>query len=438
MMHLNTLRTVLFATASTAALFAFPQARMVINDNAWLRIDNGAWVVLENPATNALSTAGTGGNISSEGEFDRIRWQIRNNTGIYTLPFTTANGVKMPFTYEVVAAGSNDANASICFSTYNYGTVGANNWDNNTYRPSDVTHMFNYWTGSPLNNSDNVVDRFWEVDPGASGFAYTTKPTVRLGFTYDPGAATGDVRTGNAITGATSVGAQRFNPSGNMWGDYWPQGNWSAGAVNSVTNVNVDPANFFRSWTLSNFAQPLPVELVEFNAACDKGHVLVSWSTGSEVGSDRYDVERSSDAQHFEVIGSVQAAGSSNGLLEYSFIDTRPLGRGYYRLHQVDVNGMETYSELRATDCNALGGTFIVNAWDGGDDVNILVQASGAQEHLVRLIDAAGKEVWSSMNVPLAEGINTLRIPQYDLAMGIYTIRFDGPDGAMTRRVALY
>lgn len=414
------------------------QARLILNNDAWLRIDNGAWVVLENPANTALQTMGSGGNIRSEGEFNRIRWQIRNSTGVYTVPYTSANNVKMPFTYEVTAAGSNDATASICFSTFNYGGIGPNNWDNDTYRPSDVTHMFNYWVGSALNNSGNVVDRFWEVDPGAAGYAYTSKPTIRLGFTYDPGAATGEVRTGNVITGASQVGAQRFNAPAGLWGDYWPSGTWTAGAVNTVTSVDVAPSNFFRSWTLSNILEPLPVELVRFDATCDKGRVLLAWITGSESNSDRFEIERSADGSLFEVLGTVHAAGNSQSPINYTFVDERPLSTGYYRLHQIDADGSGTYSELRATACNTGGGTYIVNAWDGGNDLLVLVQTSGDQEHLVRLFDAAGKEVWNANNVPLADGVNTLRIPQYDLAFGIYTIRFDGPEGPMTRRVALY
>ncbi|MBK8500510.1 MAG: hypothetical protein IPL52_17240 [Flavobacteriales bacterium] len=413
------------------------QARLVINNNAWVRIDNGAWVVLENPATTALQTLGTGGNIRSEGEFNRIRWQIRNSTGVYTVPFTTANGVKMPFTYEVTTAGSNDATASIAFSTFNYGTVGPVNWNNDTYRPSDVTHMFNYWVGSPLNNSDNVVDRFWEIDPYAAGFAYTAKPTVRLGFTYDPGAVIGDVRTGNAITGASVVGAQRFNPNGNMWGDYWPAGTWAAGAVNSVTAVDVPAGHFFRSWTLSNILQPLPVELVRFDAQCIDGRVAISWSTASENGSDHFDVQRSVDGITFETIGQVTAAGQSMSLIDYSYIDNRPLNTGYYRVMEVDADGSRQLSEIAATSCSRTGRTHIVTAWDGGSILNVLVETASDQVHLVRLFDAAGKEIWNAANVPLATGQNTLSIPTEGIAFGVYTVRFDGPEGPMARRIVL-
>lgn len=427
-----------------APLAGNAQARLIINNDAWLRIDNGAWVVLENPAPTALQTMGTGGNVRSEGEFNRIRWQIRNNSGVYTVPFTTANGVKMPFTYEVVVPGSDDPTASICFSTFNYGTVAANNWNNFNYKPSDVFHMFSYMdlvqTATQVNNSDYVVDRFWEVDAGASGYAYTTKPDVRLGFTYDPSSGTGDVRVSNTITGSSVVGAQRYNSPAHLWGDYWPAGTWASGTpVNSVTNVNVSAADFFRSWTLSDITHPLPVELVRFDVKCDQGRALLSWSTGSETGSDRFEVERSLDGSSFEVIGVVRAAGNSQSAIDYRFVDERPMGTAYYRLRQVDLNGRTAaYSELRPAACDANSGTYIVNAWDSGDDLMVVVEADGDQEHMVRLFDAAGKEVWNANNVPLTEGMNTLRIPQYDLPLGIYSIRFDGAGTAMTRRVALY
>lgn len=414
------------------------QAQLILNNNAWLRIDNGAWVVVENPAPTGIQTMGTGGNIRSEGEFNRIRWQIRNSTGAYVIPFTTANGVKMPLTYEVTAAGSNEATASICFSTFNYGGIAATNWNNDLYRPSDVTHMYNYWTGAPVNNSDNVVDRFWEIDPGVTGYAYGTKPSIRLTFTYDPGAATGDLRTGNAITSADPVGAQRFNSPSNMWGDMLPQGTFAAGAVNTVSNADINSANFFRSWTLSNILEPLPVELLRFEAVCDKNVVRLAWTTGSESNNSHFEIERSRDGITFERIGDLQGAGNSHVPLDYVFIDDQPLGLAYYRLKQVDFGGTSELSDLRAAGCGTIGDTHIVNAWDDGTDLNVLVHAMADGVYLVRLHDAAGKEVWNAETVALTEGSNTLSIPKRALAMGIYTIRFDSASGMMIRRVNIY
>ncbi|MEO8591330.1 MAG: T9SS type A sorting domain-containing protein [Flavobacteriales bacterium] len=419
-------------------LCGWSQARLILNNDAWVRIDNGAWVVLENPATTGIQTLGTGGNIRSEGEFNRIRWQIRNSTGTYVVPFTTSNGVKMPLTYQVTAAGSNEATASICFSTYNYGAIAGTNWNNDLYRPSDVTHMNNYWLGAPVNNSDNVVDRFWEIDPGVAGFAYGTKPDINLTFTVDPGAATGDIRPGNAITGATQVGAQRFNTPANMWGDMWPQGVFAAGAVNTVSNASINGANFFRSWTLSNILEPLPVELVRFDAVCDKDLVRLTWTTGSESGNSHFVVERSADGVLFEAIAEVPGAGNSQIAVDYLFVDDRPIALAYYQLRQVDFDGTETLGPLRAAGCSTTGTTQIVNAWDDGNELNVLVHAAADGVHLVRLFDASGKVVWNTGKVALTEGLNTISFAKQSIAMGIYTIRFDGPQGTLVRRVNIY
>lgn len=420
------------------ASIALAQARVVLNNNAWLRIDNGAWVVIEEPTNVGIQTLGTGGNIRSEGEFNRIRWQIRNTNGVYTIPFTTANGVKMPFTYEAVGGASNEAQASICFSTYNYGTVAANNWDNNLYRPSDVTHMHNYYVGPPSNNSDNVVDRFWLVDPyAAPAFTYAAKPSIRLGFTVDPGAATGDVRTGNAITGASTVGAQRFNPGPQWWGDYWPQGTFTAGAVNTVTNVNVMPADFFRSWTLSNILQPLPVELLRFSAVCDGGRVLLTWTTASERDADHFVVERSTDGESFEPIGQVIAIGNANSTTDYTYTDKRPSPSAYYRLRIVDTDGTEALGPLRHAACGA-SATVLVNAWDNGSLLNVMIASPKEQVIQVRLFDAAGKLTAQAQGFGLAEGMNTFTIDQGSMAMGIYVLEVQSADGPLVRRVALY
>lgn len=425
------------AFAMAVSAWAFGQARVVINNDAWVRIDNSAWVVVEEPSSAGIQTLGTGGNIRSEGEFNRIRWQIRNTTGTYLLPFTTANGVKMPFTYEAVGGASNEAQASICFSTYNYGALAGTNWNNDLYRPSDVTHMHNYWTGAPVNNSDNVVDRFWIVDPGASGYAYGTRPAIRLGFTYDPGAGAGEVRPGNAITSVSPVGAQRFNAPLGQWGDFWPAGTFAAGAVNTVTNVNVPAADFFRSWTLSNILEPLPVELLRFDAECLAGRVQVAWSTVSEQGVGRFVIERSPDGLAFEEIGSVAVTGNSSTLAHYAFTDDRPLGLGYYRLRTMDLDGSRSLSQVVAAPCGT-GALAITSAWHDGDALRFTISSPRDQTAALMVLDASGKLVGSLQRMVLSEGSSTFALDRRGLATGIYVLSIAAEDGPLVRRVPLY
>lgn len=427
------MRKTLLAFVCLATTQSFGQARMVINNNAWLRIDNGACVVLENGAANALTVAGTGANVRSEGETNRIRWQIGANTGSYVLPWTNSAGVKIPLTYQITGAGS--AAGSIVFATY-----AGPSWDNFVYRPSDVTHMNNYFTGLP-NNSNNAVDRFWIMDPSAAGFAYATKPGVSISFVLTltevlPG------NTANLGTTAVPVAAQRFNNTSNIWGDLLPTGtfaaNTPAAGFSTVSGVVVNGANNFRSWTLSNPSQPLPIELISFRARCEQSQVIVEWTTATERNNDYFAVEKSRDGNDWQVIGIVDGAGNSLEAINYMLVDPEPTSQAMYRLSQTDFDGTTTTSDVVVGGCEVTGGIEIVTAWDDGHDVNVIVSSSNEGLHDVYLLDTQGKVLIQQNSVSIYNGITHLRLPKNTIASGVYVVRLQNGQDMLSRKVLLY
>jgi hypothetical protein len=86
----------------------------------------------------------------------------------------------------------------------------------------------------------------------------------------------------------------------------------------------------------------LPVELISFEGFnTEKGNLLV-WKTASEHNSDYYLIESSTTGEFNEnsVIGQKTAAGNSNQLMEYSFLDVNFSKEiNYYRITQVDFDG---------------------------------------------------------------------------------------------------
>src|SRR5580704_17528349 len=82
------------------------QARLVMNNDAFLVINDSAYVVLENGSPNAITTLGSGGDIISEGEFNRIKWNIGTDTGTYIIPYSKAIRAKVPFTMDITSAGT--------------------------------------------------------------------------------------------------------------------------------------------------------------------------------------------------------------------------------------------------------------------------------------------------------------------------------------------
>lgn len=385
---------------------AFSQARLVLNNNAYVVIDNSAFVVLDNPNPNALTTAGTGGNIISEDETDVIKWEIGITTGVYTIPWTTNSGTKIPLTINKTSTGTG-ANAEFILSTYETAT------DMNTPYPSAVTNM-NYNT---VDHSLFVADRFWHIN----ALSYTAKPNVTLTIAYDP--AANEIGGTNTIT-ETNLLAQRFNTGVSHWEAPLLFGTNDAGN-DRVINIVVPAADFYEDWILVDRTNPLPVTLTSFEANCNGGEIELSWSTSSEINNDYFVVEKSFDAVNFFELTTIQGNGNSNITNNYVAYDTNPSnGTTYYRLKQVDFNGDETYHQIVSTNCNSNG--FDVNEIALNNNTLSFNVSTDLNEKLnVFFYDYNGKLI-TMQQLHAVEGNNLVTINNLNLSKSIYMLSIVG------------
>ncbi len=96
---------------------------------------------------------------------------------------------------------------------------------------------------------------------------------------------------------------------------------------------------------------PLPIEMLNFNAVACSQDVCLNWRTANELNSDRFEIERSVDAENWTKMKDVKAAGSSKRTLSYSAMDYYPMpGINYYRLKIVDRDETFTYSTIEAVE----------------------------------------------------------------------------------------
>lgn len=407
------MKNFLFFIFLSISSLVFGQARIVISNGAWIVIDS-SFLVIDNPSTNAVTTMGIGGgNISSEGELDRIRWNIGNSTGNYVIPFTSSSGVQMPLSYNVVSPGSSDG--SVVFSTYNWGSISPS-WNNNLYRPSDVTHM-----GNP-DGSDQSVDRFWIIDTKLSGFDYSINPTADISFVYDRN----EVTAGNLINSNTILFAQRFNSAISTWGDYIPPPgtfllNSPTPLQNSLNDISIPSNQFFRSWTLVNIGQPLPVEISRFESFCNDGSVIIEWSTSTEFENNYFIVERSTDGVEFDSLGMVDGSGNSLETIDYSFIDNSPESINYYRICQVDYDGDRSYSSLSYSGCESNSGIHILNASHIGNYIQIVISSEYELNSILDVFDSRGKSIVRDSE-PLVKGTNIIKLYGIFPESGVYFV----------------
>lgn len=105
---------------------------------------------------------------------------------------------------------------------------------------------------------------------------------------------------------------------------------------------------------LYNFVHTiLPVQIISLDASFDGEKVKVQWATTLELKNDRFEIYRSIDEVDFKYLGKVTGHGNSSALIEYTFVDDRPLtGKSYYKIKQVDFDGEYTYSPPVAVHVN--------------------------------------------------------------------------------------
>ncbi|MBK7945767.1 MAG: hypothetical protein IPJ85_10855 [Flavobacteriales bacterium] len=183
----------------------------------------------------------------------------------------------------------------------------------------------------------------------------------------------------------------------------------------------------------------LPVELMYEGVDCADGQALIEWSTGSERGSSHFVVERSDDRAEWKPIAQVGAAGMSSSLTEYMVMDPMPASYGgYYRIRQVDANGMEVIgSEMRLEACKPYKAVLSLRPNPAGTEVQVdLGQALSEAVSEVVLLDAMGRP----LRVIAAEGIGfgpNLSVSLQTLEAGHYQIAARGADGIILSRASL-
>ena len=234
--------------------------------------------------------------------------------------------------------------------------------------------------------------------------------------------------SGTSGTGATVSVLRSTSTSGTL--GFAPKVDYSVGnGVNDVKLGDIDgdgdldiiTANQGSSTTSvrlngnTGAAVPLPVTLVAFTAQpVGALAVRLDWATASEVNSDRFEVERSSDGLAFATIGTVAAAGSSTSSHAYQLTDAKlPAGstRLYYRLRQVDLDGTAVYSPVQVVGLDMGGITIAPNP--AHSSARLLGAPAGV---LVQVFDALGQVVVTKKTDEA--GSAELTLPQ-----GLYLVR---------------
>jgi hypothetical protein len=166
----------------------------------------------------------------------------------------------------------------------------------------------------------------------------------------------------------------------------------------------------------------LPVELLEFKATANSAvkNVDLTWVTASEINNDYFVIERSTDANDWSPLDSVDGAGNSNAVLTYHYPDNNPYsGTSYYRLKQRDFDGTTEYSNIEVVNFEGLEIiSLFPNPSQGEVSISIKSSATGTLE--LKAYDSLGKLV-SNEVFQVNEGVSTINT-QINASDGKYFI----------------
>ncbi len=160
---------------------------------------------------------------------------------------------------------------------------------------------------------------------------------------------------------------------------------------------------------------PLPVELLTFDANMFGNEVMLIWQTVSETDNSHFEIERMI-GDRFEKIGEVGGAGTSTALLNYEYVDrTLPTSQqfAYYQLKQVDFDGKSSYSSILKVD-----------RVQGADNLTIFPTMATSK---IQVRNSKGYDSYSIINEQgqlIDAGRFNYEIPVDRLAAGVYIIRF--------------
>ena len=212
-------------------------------------------------------------------------------------------------------------------------------------------------------------------------------------------------------------------------------------SITATHNPIVDGNQYTNAWALcfnvggfSSFYihannssnDPLPVTLINFTAtAIDNKYIETNWSTAIETNNSGFEVERSIDGINFADINWVKGHGNSltSNTYQYNDMTALPGTVYYYRLKQVDVDGLFTYSNIASAMLKADNGFTLetIHPNPANEQVSVGVISNVNAQAVITMTDILGRVVLTE-DWPMSIGYN---INQFDIskfADGTYTV----------------
>jgi hypothetical protein len=162
---------------------------------------------------------------------------------------------------------------------------------------------------------------------------------------------------------------------------------------------------------------PLPIELLNFEAKRAGDHVDLDWTSSSEINNDHYTIERSSDGIQYKELIQIPGAGNTNTTTIYKYTDgSADNSVLYYRLKQTDFNGVFEYLKTVSVPSKLSQFNFYPNPNAGSFQLEVDVEKAD-----IFISNSLGQIVFDKRD--FGRGSHTIELSEID--PGVYWLNID-------------
>jgi hypothetical protein len=195
----------------------------------------------------------------------------------------------------------------------------------------------------------------------------------------------------------------------------------AVGPLQSQTTINITPL------------AALPVLLTNYTVTKAGQKAVMVWTTGVESGVSRFEMERSTDAIHFNPIRNQTALGSGS---TYTLVDLLPeRGWNYYRLKEIDMDGSETYFSVKSLFFEKPSLMPLHVSPNPVENKLLKLHVNIPGEYSLIITDQQGRNVFSG-SLSQVSGTVNIKIPG-TIPPGIYNLTYVNKTGTWQERVMI-
>lgn len=201
----------------------------------------------------------------------------------------------------------------------------------------------------------------------------------------------------------------------------------------SASLLSFTPPNSY--YQLLTDLSTLPVTFNNYDVKCNDKGALISWSTSTEQNSEKFEIQRSINGNDWIVIDQVAAAGNSDVLRNYQYLDLKG-GVAFYRIRQVDKDERFVYTTIKRTDCKV--GQFDVTLYPvpARDDLTVVIRSDRAVRTDLQIMDMNGRVIRRTVT-QVNQGNNNIVLDVSDLPGGQYLLTSSNPSILINKKFTI-